>query len=104
MSKAGILACDETGKMPVLQVPPEAATMNVAFLPPMSGLASNETRLDPGAINVRLGEGRTAEVLRNLCYLILTTEGGENRWRAGSKACLASSSTNPHTFRNGERL
>jgi hypothetical protein len=35
----------------------------------MSGLAANETRLDPGAISVRLGEGRTAEVLRNLCYL-----------------------------------
>ena len=36
----------------------------------MSGLASNETRLDEGAINVRIGEGRTAEVLRNLCYQI----------------------------------
>ena len=36
----------------------------------MSGLASNETRLDPGAINVRIGEGRTAEVLRNLCYQV----------------------------------
>ena len=36
----------------------------------MSGLTANETRLDPGAIQVRLGEGRTAEVLRNLCYQI----------------------------------
>lgn len=33
-------------------------------------LAANEDRLDPGAINIRIGEGRTAEVLRNLCYRI----------------------------------
>lgn len=51
-------------------IPTEAADERIAFLPPMSGLAANETRLDPGAINVRLGEGRTAEVLRNLCYQI----------------------------------
>ena len=56
-----------TKRMPV---PDEAAHLDVAFLPPMSGLASNETRLDPGAINVRIGEGRTAEVLRNLCYQV----------------------------------
>lgn len=40
----------------------------MAFLPPMSGVAANETRLDEGAIDVRIGEGRTAEVLRNLCW------------------------------------
>ena len=54
-----------------MRVPEEAGNLSVAFLPPMSGLASNETRLDPGAINVRIGEGRTAEVLRNLCYQVL---------------------------------
>ena len=53
-----------------MPVPKEAGTAPVAFLPPMSGLAATETRLDEGAINVRIGEGRTAEVLRNLCYLI----------------------------------
>ena len=51
-------------------VPHEAGDFSVAFLPPMSGLTSNETRLDEGAINVRIGEGRTAEVLRNLCYQV----------------------------------
>ena len=56
-----------TSRMPI---PDEAGNLSVAFLPPMSGLASNETRLDPGAINVRIGEGRTAEVLRNLCYQV----------------------------------
>ena len=63
-----------------MPVPEEAANLNVAFLPSMSGLASNETRLDPGAINVRVGEGRTAEVLRNLCYQILQERGGSKKW------------------------
>jgi len=52
-------------------VPPEASSVNIAFLPPMSGLAANETRLDVGAVNVRIGEGRTADVLRNLCYRLV---------------------------------
>lgn len=64
-----------------MPIPPEAADVNVAFLPPMSGLAGNETRLDPGAISVCLGEGRTAEVLRNLCYQIHSSEpDGVKKW------------------------
>ncbi|MHB8619551.1 MAG: AAA family ATPase [Chloroflexota bacterium] len=55
-----------------MPVPAAASKVHIAFLPPMSGLAANETRLDRGAINVRLGEGRTAEVLRNLCYHIVS--------------------------------
>ena len=64
-----------------MPVPEEVANLNVAFLPPMSGLASNETRLDPGAINVRVGEGRTAEVLRNLCYQIVQGQEGNRKWK-----------------------
>ena len=60
---------DKEGTQRML-VPEEAGNLSVAFLPPMSGLAANETRLDEGAINVRIGEGRTAEVLRNLCYQV----------------------------------
>ncbi len=59
-------------------IPAEAYDVNVAFLPPMSGLSSNEIRLDMGAIAVRLGEGRTAEVLRNLCYKAWDEEEGGN--------------------------
>ena len=55
-------------------IPEEATNVRMAFLQPMSGLLANETRLDEGAINVRLGEGRTAEVLRNLCYMIYSAE------------------------------
>ena len=73
-----LLRQEDGERMPV----PEAARdVRVAYLPPMSGLAANETRLDQGAINVRLGEGRTAEVLRNLCYRIIEDEDGAARWR-----------------------
>ncbi|MHB8763381.1 MAG: ATP-dependent nuclease [Deferrisomatales bacterium] len=65
-----------------MDVPGEAALLRVAYLPPMSGLASNETRLDEGAVQVRLGEGRTAEVLRNLCYQVLQGRDGEAKWKA----------------------
>ena len=59
------------GKTPErMPIPPEAGPVQIAFLPPMSGLAATETRLDEGAVNVRVGEGRTAEVLRNLCFSI----------------------------------
>jgi len=51
-------------------IPEPALEVRIAYLPPMSGLSANEARLDPGAIQVRLGEGRTAEVLRNLCFRI----------------------------------
>ncbi|MEW6072559.1 MAG: AAA family ATPase [Planctomycetota bacterium] len=62
-----------------LEVPATAAAVRLAYLPPMSGLASNETRLDEGAIGVRIGEGRTAEVLRNLCWQVL--QQGEAKWK-----------------------
>ena len=59
------------------EVPPTAAQVRLAYLPPMSGLVANETRLDEGAIAVRLGEGRTAEVLRNLCWQARQRNDGE---------------------------
>ncbi|MCH8213336.1 MAG: AAA family ATPase [Proteobacteria bacterium] len=56
-----------------MKIPPEAAAVKVAFLPPMSGLAAVEPKWEPGRINVLLGEGQTAQVLRNLCYQICET-------------------------------
>ena len=53
-----------------MAVPPEALDQRVAFLPPMSGLSSSEAMLQPGTVNVLLGQGRTAEVLRNLCFQV----------------------------------
>jgi hypothetical protein len=60
----------ETDSGKRMLIPDEAADTLVAFLPPMSGLAAIETRVDQGAINVRVGEGQTAAVLRNLCFVI----------------------------------
>jgi len=51
-----------------MEIPDEAYDVRVASLPPMSGLSSREPLLQPGTVNVLLGEGRTAEVLRNLCF------------------------------------
>ena len=59
-----------------MSIPEEAGAVKMAFLPPMSGLAATETRLDPGAVDVRVGEGRTAEVLRNLCFRIYEEHPG----------------------------
>jgi len=64
-----------------MPVPPAAAPIHVAFLPPMSGMAATEDRLQDGAVNVRIGEGRTAEVLRNLCFQISSAPDQTN-WQA----------------------
>jgi len=64
-----------------MRVPEQAANVQIAFLPPMSGLTSQEMRLEMGAIKVALGEGRTAEVLRNLCYHIIMSKDGRDEWR-----------------------
>ena len=71
---------DNDGTSARMAVPEAAGAVRVAFLPPMSGLAATETRLQQGAVNVRIGEGRTAEVLRNLCFRIHEDEGLRDRW------------------------
>jgi ABC-type cobalamin/Fe3+-siderophores transport system ATPase subunit len=48
--------------------------IHFGFLQPMSGISTTEDKLTRGAIERRLGEGKTAEVLRNICYEILYPE------------------------------
>jgi AAA ATPase domain len=48
--------------------------INVAFLPPMSGLKLEEEKLLFSTVEYRMGEGRTAEVLGNLCYQVINPE------------------------------
>lgn len=62
------------------EVPSHLSGLRLAYLPPMSGLSPREDRLERGTINVRLGEGRTAEVLRNLCWQVLESENGQKKW------------------------
>jgi energy-coupling factor transporter ATP-binding protein EcfA2 len=56
------------------RVPEGARAHNIVFLPPMSGLAAREFRKETGEIAVLIGEGRTAEVLRNLCWQLYSRE------------------------------
>ena len=55
------------GKLEVVEA---AAKLNVRLLYPMSGLDTEEPILQPGRIDVLLGQGQTAQVLRNLCLLV----------------------------------
>lgn len=61
-----------------MAVPAGAATTEIALLPPLSGLSSEEAELQLGRINVLLGQGRSGEVLRNLCLRV--KEADANRW------------------------
>ncbi|MFZ3124816.1 MAG: AAA family ATPase [Acidovorax sp.] len=47
-----------------------AAALRVELLYPMSGLETEEPLLQPGRIDVLLGQGQTAQVLRNLCLIV----------------------------------
>ena len=54
-----------------LQLIAHAAALNVELLYPMSGLDTEEPILQPGRVDVLLGQGRTADVLRNLCLAVV---------------------------------
>lgn len=62
------------------EIPAEAANVRIAYLPPMSGLAAVEPVWEPGRINVLIGEGQTAQVLRNLCHQIHAPTGSPGAW------------------------
>lgn len=64
-----------------MPVPPEAAETLIAFLPPMSGLAATEPKWEAGRINVLLGEGQTAQVLRNLCHQLHEQPEPKKAWQ-----------------------
>ena len=57
-----------------MEVPREVFNTRVTFLPPMSGLATEEALIQEGRINVLVGQGQTAEVLRNLCYRVYSKD------------------------------
>ncbi|MBL7785594.1 MAG: ATP-binding protein [Chitinophagales bacterium] len=65
--------------------------IHFGFLQPMSGISTLEDKLQQGAIARRLGEGKTAEVLRNICYEVLypeihSAENAEKNWQSLCKA------------------
>jgi energy-coupling factor transporter ATP-binding protein EcfA2 len=55
------------GDLPLIA---HAASLKVELLYPMSGLETEEKILKAGAVDVLLGQGQTAQVLRNLCLMV----------------------------------
>lgn len=81
----------DEGKQPKrMEIPNQAKSVRVAFLPPMSGLADREFIKQPGEIGVWIGQGQTAQVLRNLCYRVCwpndPTQPPSENWQAMSDA------------------
>jgi predicted ATPase len=56
-----------------------AANLKINLLYPMSGLAIEETVLQEGAIRKQIGRGQTANLLRNVCYYLQTSQ--PNDWK-----------------------
>lgn len=73
------LRLTEAEKPERMVIPDLVNSTRVAFLPPMSGLADQEFLKQPGEISFLIGQGRTAEVLRNLCYRLIQN-GDRNAW------------------------
>lgn len=55
-------------------IPKQARAVKVAFLLPMSGISAQEFQKTHDEIDVLMGQGRTAEVLRNLCLKLQTND------------------------------
>ncbi|NJM37083.1 MAG: AAA family ATPase, partial [Akkermansiaceae bacterium] len=62
------------------RIPEGVRRHNVVFLPPMSGLSEREHRKEAGEIAVLIGEGQTAQVLRNLCWQLYSRED-KSAWK-----------------------
>ena len=71
------LRIDDAGKER-MTIPDEAGSARIAYLPPMSGLADREFVKQPGEIGVLIGQGQTAQVLRNLCYQIYENKNAKH--------------------------
>jgi predicted ATPase len=61
-----------------MTVPPAAKDVKLAYLPPMSGLADREFQKQQGEVDYLIGQGKTADVLRNLCYQVFRES--EEKW------------------------
>jgi len=64
-----------------------ASSLNVDLLYPMSGIDVEEPLIQEGRINVLIGQGQTAQVLRNLCFKVLE-EDKKNNTENWKNICL----------------
>uniref|UniRef100_Q3APQ2 RecF/RecN/SMC N-terminal domain-containing protein n=1 Tax=Chlorobium chlorochromatii (strain CaD3) TaxID=340177 RepID=Q3APQ2_CHLCH len=76
-----------TGLQQMVELYENEHGLHFGFLQPMSGISTTEDKLTKGSIDRKLGEGKTAEVLRNICFEILNPEtasknrnNAENNW------------------------
>jgi energy-coupling factor transporter ATP-binding protein EcfA2 len=69
---------DPVSKSRFSEIPPQASDVKMAYLPPMSGLAEQEHLKQEGEVGFLIGQGRTAEVLRNVCHQVFQKH--ENAW------------------------
>ncbi len=67
---------NDENELEQMVVPDPALSHSIAYLPPMSGLTDQEFVKQPGEISVLIGQGQTAQVLRNLCYNVSRSTGG----------------------------
>lgn len=70
------------------EIPDEARKVNLAYLPPMSGLADREFMKQPGEIAFLIGQGQTADILRNLCFQVSTNKPDTWDWISGQLSSL----------------
>jgi predicted ATPase len=69
------LRLDDSKQPTRMEIPDAARLTRTGFLPPMSGLADREFIKQPGEVGVLIGQGQTAQVLRNLCYRVAWPDG-----------------------------
>ena len=73
------LRLDDGSQPERMPIPDVATRARVALLPPMSGLTDREFIKQPGEIGVLIGQGQTAQVLRNLCYRVCWPGDGADK-------------------------
>lgn len=66
------IARNEAGEM--YDFPDILLEERIGFLPSVSGLKPTEDKLETGSILRHIGNGNTADVLRNICYLLYSQE------------------------------
>jgi predicted ATPase len=64
------------GEQHLGDLPVEAASLNVAHVPPFSGIGVQETRYDPPYQALLVGQGKPGDILRNLLLEVYQQEGG----------------------------
>lgn len=60
--------------------PEEARTLDIVFMPPLSGIEREEPRRDQGLQNLLIGEGRPGDILRNLLWEV-SEHSDKSRWK-----------------------